>query len=413
MSLSLTRRTAARLALLAPLPLLLASCSGEDDASAPAGSYGTDADDAGSTGSAGTAADDSPSFRNTDIGCDLGTPAPVELEYAEQLTLDSYESGHRLACLANGDRVLVVPEGEDVPEGLAADVGVVCRPLRDVYLVSTGMICLVDAIGALDAVSVSSVRAEDSPVEDFTSRLEDGTIAYGGTYRAPDYELIAATGCPLAIENTNVDHVPEVRTKLEELGVTVVMEQSSRETEMLGRLEWIKLMGALFDREDEAAEVFDDVSARVEEVSRQEPTGRTVAFFYVNEDGAAVTRRAGDYFSQMIEAAGGEYVSFNENGATDSSPTTVTVEMEQFYAGARDADVIIYNGTIDDGVGSIADLVKRNQLLADFAAVRSGDVWACDSNLYQQMTSMADIIEDLRAALTGSGEPTTFVWRLE
>ena len=171
-------------------------------------------------------------------------------------------------------------------------------------------------------------------------------------------------------------------------------------------------MGAVFGREDEAAEVFDDVAERVEAAAAEGPLGRTVAFFYINEDGAAVTRRDGDYFCQMIEAAGGEYVSFAEEGATDSSPTTITVEMERFYEGARDADVIVYNGTIDEGVTSLEALVEKNSLLADFRAVREGNVWTCDSNLYQQMTSMADIIYDLRVALAGTDEPTTFVWRL-
>ena len=116
----------------------------------------------------------------------------MALVRATQFTLDAYDGGYRLASLANGDRFLVVPEGADVPGGLPGDVAVVRRPLESVYLVSTGMICLVDAIGALDAVGVSSVRAEDSPSADFAARLEDGTIAYGGIYRAPDYELIAA-----------------------------------------------------------------------------------------------------------------------------------------------------------------------------------------------------------------------------
>ena len=342
----------------------------------------------------------------------LGQATPVPLSHATQFTLDAYEGGFQLATLASGDRLLIVPEGATAPAGLPDDVAVIQQPLANVYLVSTGMICLVDAIGALDAVSVSSVKAEDSPVPAFTERLEDGTIAYGGLYREPDYELITATGCPLAIENTNIDHVPEVRAKLEELGVTVLMEQSSREDDMLGRLEWIRLMGAVFDRADAAAEVFDDVSARVEAASQEGPLGVSVAFFYINEDGAAVTRRAGDYFAQMIEAAGGEYVSFAEEGVADSSPTTITVEMEQFYAGARDADVIIYNGTIDDGVTSLEALTEKNALLADFRAVQAGNVWTCDANLYQQMTSMADIIEDFRAAFSGASEPTTFVWKL-
>ena len=380
MSFSPTRKEALRLAGALLAPLALSGCSGEKDAA-----QGLSA---------------------------LGEPTPKPLAHATQFSLETYNGGYELARLASGERFLIVPEGATPPIDLPEDVALIQQPLANVYLVSTGMICLVDAIGALDAISVSSMRAEDSPVPAFTERLEDGTIAYGGIYRAPDYELITAAGCPLAIENTNIDHVPEVRAKLQELGVTVLMEQSSREENMLGRLEWIRLMGALFDRQDAAEKIFEDVAARVEEAAAQGSLGKRVAFFYVNEDGAAVTRRAGDYFSQLIEAAGGEYVSFAEEGAADSSPTTVTVEMEQFYAGARDADVIIYNGTIDDGVSMLADLVEKNQLLADFKAVREGSVWACDSNLYQQMTSMADIILDLRAAISGSDEPTTFFWKL-
>lgn len=403
---ALTRRDALALAASLGAALSLAACSPADAGDAPASPEASSQDEQADQPA------DAASFRDTDLGCDLGPATPVELSHAGQFTLDAFDGGYRLICTASGDRLLVVPEGAPEPEGLVGGVGVVRQPLRDVYLVSTGMICLVDAIGALDAVSVSSVRAEDSPADDFTRRLEDGSIAYGGIYRAPDYELIAATGCPLAIENTNIDHVPEVRAKLEELGVTVLMEQSSREEDMLGRLEWIRVMGAVFGREDEAADVFDEVSAGVEEASAGGPVGRTVAFFYVNEDGAAVTRRTGDYLSQMIEAAGGEYVSFDADGAAGSSPTTVTVEMEQFYAGARDADVIIYNATIDDGVASIDELVEKNPLLADFRAVQAGEVWTCDSNMYQQMTSMDRIIADIRTALTGSGEPTTFVWKL-
>lgn len=352
------------------------------------------------------------SFRNLDLGCDLGVAEEVGLSYATHLTMDALDDGLLLVCMASGDRLLLAPAEWEAPEGLSDDVALVRLPLDNVYLVSTGMICLVEAVGALGAVSVSSVRPADSPSPDFAERLEDGRVAYGGLYRAPDYELIAARGCPLALENTNIDHVPEVRAKLEELGVTVLMEQSSREEHVLGRLEWIRLVGALFGRDDEARAVFDEVAARVEAASREEPTGKSVAFFYLNEDGAAVTRRAGDYLSQMIELAGGSYVSFSEDGATDSSPTTVTVEMERFYASARDADVIIYNATVDDGVSSVEELVSRNALLGDFRAVREGNVWTCDSTMYQQMTAMADIIEDIRRALTDSAEPTTYVWRL-
>ena len=62
---------------------------------------------------------------------------------------------------------------------------------------------------------------------------------------------------------------------------------------------------------------------------------------------------------------------------------------------------------------SLEALGEKNSLLADFKAVREGNVWTCDANLYQQMTSMAGIIEDFRAAFSGTGEPTTYIWKLD
>ena len=77
-------------------------------------------------------------------------------------------------------------------------------------------------------------------------------MLYAGKYRMPDYELILSKGCDLAIENTMIFHDPEVKEKLEELGIPVIVETSSYESDPLGRLEWIKLYGALFGKEKEA-----------------------------------------------------------------------------------------------------------------------------------------------------------------
>ena len=86
--------------------------------------------------------------------------------------------------------------------------------------------------------------------------------------------------------------------------------------------------------------------------------------------------------------------------------------MEEFFTSAKDADVIIYNATVDEGVRSLADLTAKNALISEFAAVATGEVYTCDSNLYQQMTSTDRIIEDLRAALLGASGENGFIWKL-
>ena len=52
-------------------------------------------------------------------------------------------------------------------------------------------------------------------------------------------------------------HTPEVKEKLEALGIPVLVERSSYETDPLGRMEWIKLYGALTGHYAEAAAFFD------------------------------------------------------------------------------------------------------------------------------------------------------------
>ena len=93
--------------------------------------------------------------------------------------------------------------------------------------------------------------------------------------------------------------------------------------------------------------------------------------------------------------------------------SSITLEMEQFYSLGRDADVIIYNSSIDGSVKSVDDLLRKNALLADFKAVKNGDVWATDQNMYQQMMQTGRIIADFNAAITGSDAETTHVHKLQ
>lgn len=405
----ISRRGVVSLGFTIPLALLTA-CSPTDAASSQAGSGDSSQNDA------------PPTFRNPDLGCGFEPTTSLELAYAQSFTVDYYEGGFALICVITGERFLVIPTGKDAPAELAPDIQPIQLPLQNIYLVSTSMISLVDTVGALYAVGMTSVTAEASPNERLTELINDGTVVYGGRYSAPDYELITASGCTFALENTKLNHVPEVRDKLTELGVTVFTEQSSSEREALGRLEWIKLIGVLFEREHEAQRHFDALAERITTLAAQAPTNKTITFFYVNDDGAIATRRATDYFAQMVELAGGTYMSFDPDeddvasdeadGSDSSSSVQLVVNLEEFYVRAQEADVMVYNTTVDESVTSISDLVAKNALLADLKAVQAGAVWACDHEMYQQIASMDAIIGDIRSALLDEEPAAGFLWRL-
>ena len=345
-------------------------------------------------------------------GCTAAPTAPADtdelvfdhaypLDYATQFTADCYADGSTLLTIPDAQaKFLVRPEGaatlHTVPEG----VTVLQQPVQNIYLVSTSAMDLFLHLGALDSIALSGTRAEGWYLDEAKQAMQAGRIAYAGKYSAPDYEQILAANCGLAIENTMINHTPDVKEKLQKLGLVVLTEQSSSEPEALGRVEWIKLFGVLFDKEDEAAHLFNEQKARVEQMSGLASSGKTVAYFYINSNGAAVTRRAGDYVAQMIELAGGSY-ALDDAQTASTSGSSVTLEMERFYATAKDADIIVYNGTIDESVATLNDFVGKNALLSQFKAVKNGNVWVTSADMYQQMTSTADIIDELHGAFTG------------
>lgn len=392
----------------------LAGCSGADDGEVAGGAATSAAQTGGSDGD-NPASAKRPSWSNPEVGGGLVHTGSLDLAWATGFTVDLYEGDRALACIADGTRYLFVPAG-DAPQGIAEDVTVLERPLSNIYLASSSTLCLFAALGAVDCVSHVSVTQETCTVEAFTQAIASGDIVYGGKYSAPDYETFLNGGCRLAVENTMIYHTPEVREKLMQLGVPVIVEQSSLESAPLGRLEWIMLWGAMLDKVSAAQEVLDrqaqliaDVEARV----AAQPLDCTVAFFYINANGAAVVRKPGDYVAKMIAMAGGTYAFAQLAGADENRSSSTTLEMEAFYAQAKDADVIIYNSTVAGKLKGLDELVALNPLLADFKAVKNRRAWCCEQNVYQQMTATGEVVADLHEAIADTDrDELTFLFRL-
>ena len=80
--------------------------------------------------------------------------------------------------------------------------------------------------------------------------------------------------------------------------------------------------------------------------------------------------------------------------------TTMNLPLEDFYAGARDADFLIYNSTIEGVVSTTDELVAKCSLLADFKAVQNGHVWCVAQSFFQQSMELADFILELHRLFT-------------
>ncbi len=337
--------------------------------------------------------------------------AETELEYAQCFRLYRYEGGYTLITIENGGDFLVVPEDGQVPGGLDDGITVLRQPLDRIYLAATSAMSLFNAVDALDHIRLTGTRASGWYVDAAVEALNSGAMLFSGKYSEPDYELMISEDCDLAIESTMIYHTPKVKEMIEDLGIPVLVDRSSYEPHPLGRTEWIKLYAVLVDKEDEAAAFFDQQASVIRELENFENTGKTVAFFAVNSDGSVVIRKPSDYIPKMIALAGGRYAF--EDFVTDQAATSISITMEDFYAKAVDADVLIYNASIAAPISTIDELLALNELFADFKGVQEGNVWCTGKSFYQATDIVGQMIRDIHLALTdGDESQMTFLTRV-
>ena len=326
----------------------------------------------------------------------------MELYTAEQLKVECREDGSTLLTLGGKDRYLLLEREAELPAD-AGDLTIIRIPVERAYVASSSVPDLFLHCDALDRIRFTSTDESSWRIPQMQEALRDESILYTGKYNAPDYELLLEEGCDLVIENTMILHNPEVKEKLEALGLPVIIEYSSYEPEPLGRVEWIRLYGLLTGHRAEADTFFEEQVNVLENSVSEVPTGKTAAFFHITSNGAAVVRRSSDYVTKMIELAGGRS-PFTALPEEDSALSTMTIQMESFYAQAREADVLIYNSTISGDLERMQDLLSKSSLFEEFKAVQNGEVWCTEQSMFQQSSATAGIIADLHAILSGEAE---------
>lgn len=337
----------------------------------------------------------------------------MELQYAKNFSVDDYEGGYKILKTMDGTQILVVPEEKEVPDGIGKDVVVVKRPVKNLYVVSSSIMDIFSKLDAMDTIRLSSQKEEDWYVQDAKDAMERGDILYAGKYSKPDYELIVSENCSLAIENTMITHSPEVSEMLADFDIPTMIEYSSYESHPLGRVEWVKFFGALIGKDELAQKIFNEEVRLVDEVTSVEKTDKTVAFFYVTSNGLIQVRSSSDYVPKMINLAGGNYIPTNI-GDPDSKRSTVSMQIEDFYDQAKDVDFIIYNSSIDGGIGSVQELLDKCAVLKDFKAVKEGNVWCTTNDMYQQSMSIGYLIHDMHAMLQGKDQDEmTYLFHVE
>lgn len=399
------------LVLLCGVMIFTAGCTGKSskDSETLTGNVGT----AGENASESTAAVSETALENYDGKLELDHS--LEVKYSNNFGIDYYKGGYKIINVDDGagnkTRIVLIPEGMSVPkDGVGEDDIVLCQPVENIMAASAPTIALLNAMGALDKVTLTTSDADSWYIDEIKQAVLDGRMTYVGSSTEPDYELITASKTKFAVYTRMLsDDVKEQFTKI---GVDVLCDYSSVETEPMARVEWAYVYGALFDLEEEAAKLVEEQEAVMEGINKADAEGKSAAVFYITSSGKLYARNADDYMAMMVEYAGGEY-ALSDVGVGKTG--TINMEMEAFYEKACNADYIIYVWSMGGKPETLNDLLEKGELFKDFKAVKEGNVWCTTPDYFQATNAIGDMIADINTVLKGGAtdEDVTYLFRLQ
>lgn len=321
---------------------------------------------------------------------------------------------------------LLLPEGVDKVSGAPAGVNIMTfRDRQNIMVSSASTMALINAMDALSKVPMTTADTTWR-IQEIKDAIDKGTVKEVGKYSKPDYEQIISIGAEkhvtFAVFSTMLDSVPDVYDQLTKTcNLRIMRDQSSYESHPLGRTEWIKIYGEIFDMRDKSDAVFNGqveiLNETTSKINVPEAERKTVLIFYTTSTkDTFYMRNAADYVTELVNLGGGKQVA--EIGPGKSGNTKMT--QEWFIQECSQADYVLYNwtsgasGVKDESLQGLID-ARLGDWFKDFKAYKEGNVWRTSNDFYQKMDKMGEMVADIYKMLYGENvsDTLTYVNRLK
>ena len=186
---------------------------------------------------------------------------------------------------------IVVPEGVEIPAGLDKDGIILQQPVDKSFVASPEAAAALEQLGLLDKMKAAGFDPEEDGSDALKKALDDESMTAAGTADKPDYSVLVKEKVdlgifPSAILPEKLDEEPAsdeeeeaeektqnlgvLRKRFSALGIPMIIDRSKDEKTNYGTAEWIKVYGAVFGKEAEAAKIVDDYIAENKEEKNEQ-----------------------------------------------------------------------------------------------------------------------------------------------
>ncbi|QXD23892.1 ABC transporter substrate-binding protein [Opitutia bacterium ISCC 51] len=294
-------------------------------------------------------------------------------QYAENFSLQ-YFSTHKLLTVTNpwrgsGDlsyQYALVPKGGEVPD-LPDGVQIIRTPTERIIITATVYLGPIRTLDLYDQlVGIAYLDFTSDP--EVHARVDNGTLKpiQGGA--ALEIESILQLQPDLILTSTTGESLYDDHPKLERAKLPAVLTAGYMESHPLARSEWIKVIAALVDKEEEAEAFFNQVAQEYEALTAMTRSVKNRPTVFSNAPYAGVWHVPGgsSYNARAFADAGANYL-WAENRSSGGVPLDFEVILHE----AAVADVWLNPGAYR----TRASLLALDSRFTGFRAFREGKVF--------------------------------------
>lgn len=295
----------------------------------------------------------------------------VDVQYARGFSINKYES-HTLINIFNAFqdqpdtlRYVLVSRDDELPEDIP-DGQVIRTPIQSMIATSTTHIALTEMLDANNVIK-GMVGAEYAYSPAIRKRFEQGEITAftQGEFNNevalnmnPDLVMISA-GQASQYDNYRL---------LVDSGIAVFVNAEWLETTPLGKAEWLKVMGALLEKEEQANRQFAKVAQRYEQLKSKAEgaAGDPLVINNMPYKGAWFVSGGESFTAQFLKDAGADYPWYN-------NPSTggLRLNFETVYEAGLRAEVWLNPGT----AVTKEDILAKDGRFSDFKSFETGRIY--------------------------------------
>ncbi len=288
-------------------------------------------------------------------------------------------------------RYLLVKRGQVLPANMPAGT-VVQTPVRNIVVYTSVHASIVDCLGETDRIiGICEPRFVDIP--SIRQGLENGRIADMGEATAPNVEKMIEKGVELIIASP-FQHGSY--GSVGKLGLPIIEAADYMEALPLGRTEWIRFYGLLFEKEQLADSLFRTTEKRYLSLKKQveESDSRRPSVFSEKRFGASWFMPAGEsYMATFFRDAGADFL-FSDLPGGGSIPLAFETVLER----AIHADVWLLKYNKAEEM-TYDELRTEYQPYENFDAFKNRHIYTCNTGAvpyYEDLPLHPDyLLEDL------------------